>query len=86
MAGIPKTDPDDPQYPFPPDLRMQRDTVVERDAIPMYIRWEGMQCYVVQEATTYYLKGGVDNSNWQVLASGGGEGGSTFLADSLSDF
>lgn len=72
MAGITKTEPDDPQYPFPQDLRMQRDTVVERDAIPMYIRWEGMQCYVVQEATIYYLKGGVDNSNWQVLASGGG--------------
>lgn len=81
--AITKRDPFDVQHPFPQDLRMQRDTLAELYAIPNDIRWEGMQCYVVQEKNTYYLKGGLANSNWQILISGSGGSTPTFTDNSF---
>lgn len=62
MAGIVKTDPDNPQHPFPQDLRTKRDTIVDRNQIIESIRYSGMLVYVDQEQKLYYLKGGIDNS------------------------
>ena len=67
MAGIPKTDPDNPQYPFPSDLRAKRDTIIDRDQIIQSVRYSGMMVYVSQEEKIYYLKGGIDNSNYKRL-------------------
>src|SRR5690606_31424988 len=46
----------------------------------MYIRWEGMTVYVLEDSNIYILKGGIANEYWQLLGSGsGGSGGSTFV-------
>ena len=42
-----------------------------RDNISLDIRWTGMLVYVVSEATTYVLAGGIDNTNWAELGGGG---------------
>lgn len=73
----------------PIEVDRQVQTINDRNAIITGKRWEGMLVYVIQGATgegeTYILKGGLDNSYWQIFEGGGGEGGSTFLADTLAD-
>jgi hypothetical protein len=54
------------EYALPIELYRQVGTIAERDAIPTNRRWEGLQCYVLSEATTYELKGGIDNTYWSV--------------------
>jgi len=44
--------------------------VAARDAIPSYLRVEGMECYVVDEDKSYRLVGGVLDANWEPVASG----------------
>lgn len=61
--------PFDHEHPFPGDMRMQRATLVLRDAISAYIRWEGMTVYVLQNTVTYQLVGGILNANWVSLAT-----------------
>lgn len=55
-----------------------KDTIAERDAIPLYIRYAGMRCYVLDrgdgQAEYYILKAGSlddlsDNTKWEPLAS-----------------
>lgn len=48
----------------PIETYRQVNTITQRNAIPMGIRWEGMLCYVVSESQTYELNGGIDNANW----------------------
>lgn len=43
------------------------DTIAQRNAISTQRRWEGMLVYVVEDQTTYELKGGVDNTDWTTL-------------------
>lgn len=54
-----------------------------RNSIPAAIRWEGMLCYVIADATTYVLVGGINNTNWQALGDGGGTA-ATVLRKSLA--
>lgn len=61
--------PFDHEHPYPGDLRMQRPSTVERDAISIYIRWEGMTVYCIADKTTYQLQGGVANTNWVSTAT-----------------
>lgn len=71
--------PLNPQHAYPVDKRMQADTLNSRDSISPYIRWRGMQVHVLENDTTYMLKGGVTNEFWTVLGEGSGGGGSTFV-------
>ena len=45
-------------------------TLVDRDAIPSYLRQEGMYVYVVATAQTFQLIGGILNANWVLVSSG----------------
>lgn len=45
-----------------------------RDAIPSYVREEGMTAWVIASSELYRLQGGVANANW-VLQSTGASGG-----------
>jgi|CXWL01.1.fsa_nt_gi hypothetical protein len=49
-----------------------RADVAARDAMPTYLRLEGMLCYVVATAQFFQLVGGIANVNWQLAAFGGG--------------
>jgi len=42
--------------------------LTSRDLIPSYLRTIGMMCYVVSDNTTYQLKGGITNGDWNVFA------------------
>lgn len=53
-------------YPAPIETNRQVNTISDRNAIPMSIRWEGMFVYVISESTTFELVGGTDNTKWQV--------------------
>lgn len=50
-------------------------TIVDRDAITPERREDGMVVYVLEDDTEYRLKGGIDNTNWEEVISGGGSGG-----------
>lgn len=52
----------------------QVDNITDRDNIPLARRQEGMLCYVVSEEKYYILKGGIDNTDWEEFATGGGGG------------
>lgn len=60
-------------------------TIVDRDAIPAYLRQEGMYVYVVATAQTFQLVGGILNANWVLVSSGASslqaayDGGNTIL-------
>ena len=41
-------------------------TIVERDAIPVDRRKEGMKVFVRDEDKEYQLKGGIDNTHWEL--------------------
>ena len=57
------------------DSRLQQADLTARDAIPSGIRYEGMPVYVISEETTYFLKGGITNSDWEEVGSGASGGG-----------
>jgi uncharacterized delta-60 repeat protein len=44
-------------------------TLNERDAIPVSVRYEGMETRVVATKTKYVLEGGVANANWKPMVS-----------------
>lgn len=69
----------DPQMAYPVDKRMQVDTLNSRDSISMFIRWEGMTVYVLEDSKIYILQGGRSNEFWKELATGSGTGGTTFV-------
>ena len=51
-------------------------TIVERDAITIARRAEGLTCYVKADGQTYQLVGGITNADWTSASSGSG---GTFL-------
>lgn len=55
------------KFGFPIETDRQVDTITLRNSIPSGIRWEGMLVYVVQDAITYQLKGGILDSNWEAI-------------------
>lgn len=69
----------DPQMAYPVDKRMQVDTLNSRDSISMFIRWEGMTVYVLENSKIYILQGGRSNEFWKELGTGSGTGGTTFV-------
>jgi len=69
----------DPQMAYPVDKRMQVDTLNSRDSISMFIRWEGMTVYVLEDSKIYILQGGRSNEFWKELGLGSGTGGTTFV-------
>ena len=69
MAGQLATAAFDHQHPHAPDNRMQRPNLNARNEISPWIRWEGMQVYVVQEQKTYQLVGGIGNEYWRGIAA-----------------
>ncbi len=73
------TTPFDPQMAYPSDRRMQVDTLNSRDSISMFIRWEGMTVYVLENSKIYILQGGRSNEYWKELGAGSGTGGTTFV-------
>lgn len=69
----------DPQMAYPVDKRMQVDTLNSRDSMSMFIRWEGMTVYVLENSKIYILQGGRSNEYWKELGTGTGTGGTTFV-------
>lgn len=53
---------------LPVEDRIVKPTIAERDAISSTRRFQGLQCFVVQDQTLYLLLGGVLNSNWTGIA------------------
>ena len=53
------------QTGLPLDDRFVCETLNQRDAIPVDIRYEGMMCYVINERQTFQLVGGIENVNWE---------------------
>lgn len=60
------------QTGLPIDDRDILQTLTERDNIPLFRRYEGMMCYVVEEETNYQLMGGTANECWFELQADGG--------------
>lgn len=58
----------------PIDTRMVVADLTARDAILSGVRYEGMETYVVSEEKAFRLIGGVDNTDWIEVGSGGGSG------------
>lgn len=73
------TTPFDPQMAYPSDRRMQVDTLNSRDSMSMFIRWEGMEVYVLENSKKYILQGGRSNEYWKESGTGTGTGGTTFV-------
>ena len=57
------------QTGLPLDERMTCKTMTDRDNIPMFKRYEGLLCYVEEEAINYQLIEGITNDCWQELKS-----------------
>lgn len=64
MSGIKLASGFDLSSPVPLDSRQVVATLAARDAIPMGVRYEGMNIYVKSEKKQFLLKGGIDNSNF----------------------
>lgn len=62
------------QTGLPLDDRLVCETLTQRDAIPLEVRYEGMMCYVSSERHTFQLVGGIDNIHWEYLKSERAEG------------
>lgn len=60
---------------IPIDSRFAKQTINDRDLIPVTERYEGLICYVVQTQVIYILVGGTDNTNWQPLNGAAGVSG-----------
>lgn len=54
-------------------------SLAQRNAIPAALRDTGMTCYVTSIDSTYILRGGIDNTNWQTYSTGGG--GTTIISN-----
>lgn len=63
-AGIKLSSAFNLRTPVPLDLRTVRQSILDRNSIPLSYRHEGMPCYVKDNQTLYRLRGGVDNVNW----------------------
>ena len=50
------------------DSRATADTINDRDNIPKEVRYEGLGCYVKEDGCSYKLIGGIENSNWTLIA------------------
>jgi hypothetical protein len=50
-------------------VRTIKMTLAERDAIPMTVRYEGMETRVIATKTKYVLEGGIANANWKPMVS-----------------
>lgn len=61
---------------LPLDDRILVADLTARDAIPALRRYLGMEVYVESEEVKYFLKGGIDNANWEEAGTGSGGGGS----------
>lgn len=46
-------------------------TIIQRDALPTYIRVPGLLCYVADSTKYYSLQGGIANINWATLSTSG---------------
>jgi hypothetical protein len=55
--------------------------VTERDAITGPDRYEGVIVYLVSDQTTYQLRGGITNDDWETLVTAGGVTSHTQLGD-----
>jgi len=53
-----------PVHNLPPIKYQNEATIVDRDLIPMNVRYLGMECYVVATDIKYKLVGGLDNTFW----------------------
>lgn len=56
----------------PIEVDRQVETLNARNSILTGKRWEGMLVYVKEDGNTYILKGGLDNTYWQLFEGGGG--------------
>jgi hypothetical protein len=72
--GIPLTSQFDANMQLPLDSRIVVADPTARDAIVSGRRFEGLSVYVVSEAKTYQLQGGITDSDW-VQTGGAGGGG-----------
>lgn len=63
-AGIKLSSGFNLRTPVPLDLRTARNTILDRDSIPIKYRHDGMPCYVAGNQTLYRLKGGTSNTHW----------------------
>lgn len=67
----------------PIEVDRQVETLNARNSILTGKRWEGMLVYVKEDRNTYILKGGLDNTYWQLFEGGGGITEPTFTDDSF---
>lgn len=51
----------------PIEVKMQVQSLNDRNSIRTDERWRGMQVHVVEENTTFILIGGIDNTYWRTL-------------------
>ena len=54
-------------------------TIVDRDNISATRREQGMTVYVIEDKTRYKLEDGIENTNWIVDSSSGGDSGNEFF-------
>jgi hypothetical protein len=57
---------------LPVDSRFVVADLAARDAIDPLVRYDGLETYVIDQLTTFRLKGGIANTDWQVDGGGGG--------------
>lgn len=69
---------------LPLDAREIAADLTARDALTAGRRYEGLQVYVVSEAKTYRLVGGITNADWKRTDNVMVKVGSTFFTDALS--
>jgi hypothetical protein len=80
MAGIPISNSFTMGSALMIDDRANKKTLIERDSIESYKRVKGLQVFVEETNTWYYLKTGITNSDWDILGSSSSSGTS---ADSI---
>lgn len=74
----------DCQMPFPLDLRLQKQTLNDRNNIPSNSRWLGMEVFVVDENAKYILKGTLANTGWEAVGSAGAAPDQTVVVNSAA--
>jgi hypothetical protein len=70
---------------IPLDTRMVVADLTARDAIAAIKRFDGLFTYVVSEAVTYQLQGGITNGDWEVYGSGSGGKESFVITDATAN-
>lgn len=53
----------------PIDKRTRKNTITERDAIPVEFRYTGLKVFVEETGVEYMLKGGLTNLSWYPVGS-----------------